>query len=442
MTQFRRPLILLILAIPTLAPLKAEEPWEAPAALYRQGDYTAAYRMAEGRLAEHPGDATLIRLLGMCLLDAGYPHQALEVLREGIRLHPDSVAMAFYLAHANASVGNLDDAQTLAEAILQHAPDSEYAVRCREVLPQLRAMREQRGAPDEGPDRFDVYLRAGFEHDDNVPARAESDPAPGPTSSDRWTASAYLAYRPLEQEYDRLPFTLGVSYTGYQSWHSRREFEAYDVSSHGAGVFVSRQGRWGATPYAARLTGSFSDTDLDGHSFSEVRDLSGVLDLQPASPVTVSLLGGLARKDFAGVKEYPEYFDRDAKDWNAGLGVNLRLLENRLMLSLAYNYLDTDSEGSQFRSGSHGGNASLHLLLPAQIRLAAAVNFQQTDYPDFLPNPTRLDDVWTKTLSLSRPIADDRLILEMNLSRTRADSNLSFADYESTIVGAAISLNL
>ncbi len=420
---------------------RAAEPWTAAADLYRAGEYAEAYRSAEAALAEHPGDANLIRLMGMCLLDAGHAAEALHVLWEGVQLHPDSVAMAYYLAQAYAYAGHVDDAIRLANQIILHAPDSEYARRCRGALPDLLAMQGQRGLQRTATDRFDFYVRAGWEQDDNVPARAKNDPDDSPTDSARWTGSLYAAWRILDQEAEKLPFTLGVSYAAYQSVHERKAFEAYDVGSHTGGAFFTRQGNLGRRVTFSRLAWSISSTELDGESFSEIQSASASLHVQMGPRWTLGVNGGYAWKDFAGEVEFPEYFERDGEEWSGGISSDHRFWNNRLILSLGYGYRESDSEGSQFRSGSHNGNVSASLQLPGTFRLTAGLDYQQTHYADFLPDPARLDDLWTGTLSLVRPFADYRYNLELNLSHSAAESNREFAEYEQTVYGVAVSLN-
>jgi hypothetical protein len=157
---------------------------------------------------------------------------------------------------------------------------------------------------------------------------------------------------------------------------------------------------------------------------------------------TLGVNGGYAWKDFAGAVEFPDYFERDGEEWSGGLSSDHRFWDNRLILSLGYGYRESDSEGSQFRSGSHNGNLSASLQLPARLRLTAGLDYQQTNYSDFLPDPARLDDLWTGTLSLVRPFADYRYNLELNLSHSAAESNREFAEYEQTVYGVAVSLNL
>lgn len=416
-----------------------EEAWSQAAALYQAGEFASAYLQAEQDLENHPNHPVLIRLMGMCLLDAGYPVQAVALLREGVNLHPESVAMAFYLAQAYAYSGYYEDAIVLARQILDHAPESEYGLRCSEALPELLALQQQRGTASGSSDRFDLYVRVGWEEDDNVPARAKNDPAGPPVSSGRWTGSTYVGYTVIHQQAGGSPVSVEATFSGYVSVHEQKEYEAFDVQSYSPGFSLYRQGSLGSKTFFAQFGAGWSDTSLDGEAFSEVQHVNGSLYLQMLPAWTLGFTGGFSWKDFAGEMEFPEFFDRDGEEWQAGLESDHQLFSNRVHLGLRYGYTDSTTSGSQFVQNSHSGNATVSLIFPHAFRLSMGVGYQESYYPEFLPEPERLDDSWTYNATLHKSFAGDRLHLELSWSALSAESTLEFAEYEATIYGCALS---
>ncbi|WFB37789.1 tetratricopeptide repeat protein [Kiritimatiellota bacterium B12222] len=446
--MFKKSLVFIFFALSGMAVTKlvaqdlAQEPWEKPAELYRAGEYKSAYIAAEAALKEHPNDPVLLRLMGMCLLDAGYPDQAAAWLREAVILYPESVSMAFYLAHAYASGGYYDDALKLSEQIIAHAPDSEYAERCRIARPELLSLQQHRGATSNAVDRFDLYIRVGWEYDDNVPARAKNDPVGDPQGSGRWTSSTYMAYSLIEQQAGNLPFSFDLVFSGYASLHDQKEYEAYNVKSYSPGFAISSQGILASRYYFTRVSASSTHTQLDNEDYSQIEDMNGSIYLQVSPNWTLGVLGGYYWKDFDGEVDYPEYYDLDGEEWVAGISSDQRFFKDWLQLTLGYGYASATTGGSQFIQESHSGNGSLNIIFPYELTLLMGLRYQQSDYPDFLPEPERLDDIWTFNATLVKSFQENRYNIELSYTAVSASSNMDYAEYDATIAGLALSLNL
>jgi hypothetical protein len=246
----------------------------------------------------------------------------------------------------------------------------------------------------------------------------------------------------MDQEADNLPFTASLGLSAYRSWHDRNKYEGLNLETEGLSLTLSRSTRFLGGPLYLSLDGGASQTGLDGEDFSQVSTLGAGAYWWPSSSVMFGLKGQQAWNEFEGTSEYPEYFDRDGEDWSAGSSLDLYFAEGRVVLGLTYSYRDSDSEGSQFRFDSHNGGAQLHIQFPMKVRLSGGAEYQQSDYTDFLPTPTRIDDVWTYSAALVRPFLDQKLNLELGYTHIDADSSTEFATYTQNITTLALSLNL
>ncbi len=431
---------LLALVLPMLSiGLSHAEIWEQPAGLLQEADYAGAYKAAEALLAEHPDHPVLLRIQGAALMQAGYAEESVQLLQYAASRHPDSVAISYFLAQAYASAGYLAEALAAADAVIAAAPDSDYALHCREVRPELASMIVVEQALPSAK-RFDVYVRGGYEFDNNVAARSSADEAvAGKAETWRWVTSAYAEWRALDQMADGLPFTLAPAYSYYRTGHQEDEFQGYDVASHTPSLNLSRNGYLGERYYRLRVVGDYSLTELDGGDYSEVAGAQASAGLHWAVFSMIQLSGRYQWNEYESDTDFPEFYSRDGEEWTAGADVYFYLMNNNIVLGLGYDYRVAETDGILFELESHDYNGNISITLPADFRLYASCAYREQDYTKFSPDPRRLDDVVTIYASFSRPLIKDRLMLEAHYTRVVSESTLDFAEYEQEVYGAAVS---
>lgn len=418
----------------------AQEFWDKPADLLQSGDFAGAYAEAEQLLVEHPDDPVLLRIQGVALLSAGYADESVQLLVYALSRHPDRVSFRYYLAQAYAAAGYLAEALAEVDAVIAEAPSSDYARHCREVRPELSSLTVTEQALPAAK-RIDVYLRGGYEFDNNVAARSSADEAiAGKAETWRWVASAYAEWRALDQMADGLPFTLAPAYSYYRTGHQEDEFSGYDVASHTPSLSLSRNGYLGQRYYRLRLAGDYSMTELDGEDYSEVAGAQASAGLHWADFSMLQISGRYQWNEYENDTDFPEYYSRDGEEWTAGVDLYFYLLNNRVVLGLGYDYRVAETDGLLFELESSDYNANVSISLPAEFRVYASYAYREQDYTKFSPDPRRIDDVGTVYASLSRPLVKDRLMLELNYTRVVSDSTLDFAEYEQEVYGAAVSL--
>ena len=90
-------------------------------------DFAGAYQEAQRLLEERPNDLYLLRIKGVCLMEAGYQDQAVAVLRSAVGLDPDSISSRYFLGQALAYRGSIREAVEILESVQSLAPESTYA---------------------------------------------------------------------------------------------------------------------------------------------------------------------------------------------------------------------------------------------------------------------------------------------------------------------------
>ena len=411
--------------------------WTSVGEAFSTSNYPHARTLLENAIEENPTDADLHRILGITHLRTDDFVRAEQAFREALRLNPDSVASRYDLARVLATRGNLRDAETLLEEVVQLAPESVYAARAGEVLPGLRQLRETLLVEDQ-PKRWRLFLRTGVEQDDNVTARSRSAPE-GTETTNRILGSVFFSYRLSDQRIEPALPTLELGGSYYRTHHFDDPFEAFDVESMGARGTLSRNGRLFGIWMDAGLEASYTETDLGGDPFNSDLGFGSHLSLQPFRGLLTTLKFTAHDKSFDREPEFPEFFSRDGWEYEASAAFHLYLLRNRLILGGGYAYLWNDVDGAQFQLNRHRVHGSATLSLPANWRLALTASHANEDYENFVPEPKRDDDVLTLYASLSRPLWTPAWRAEIHGTHTTADSSRDFAEYDRSVIGVAIS---
>ena len=418
----------------------AEEPayWAPVGALVQQQNYQAALQETDRLLLAHADDALLLRVKGICLVELDREGEAVTVLRRAVKLDPSGVAARFYLAQALACQGGAVEAIDLLHEVQKAAPESEYARRAAAVLPDLENLRSSRPALPVAH-RFEVNLRVAGEYDDNVPVRSNHDANRSHAGSFRLVTAADIEFRPLDQQLDKTPFTLGVGYSIYQSVHERRSLNDYDLTSQSARLYLQRSGQFGKTPFKARLTGQYSNDRLGGNPFSDAFGLRAGLELQWAEWAVLSPSYSVDWKNFSNRGNPSSLYSRDGVEQSIGFEQFFYTFHNKLVLSLGYAYRWADTDGQQFRLNSHRIKFSATVALPGKWSWANTVSYATEDYVDFVPTPRRADDVITFSTVFSRPLWNPNATFDISYSHTASLSTDADADYRRNIVGMGLS---
>ena len=410
--------------------------WRHAGDLIQAGNYAGALKESERLLAERPNDVLLLRFKGICRMETGHQDEAVTVLRRAVTLNPNSIASRFYLAQALAYQGGAVEASDLLREIQRMAPDSEYARRAAAVLPDLENLRNSRQAMP-AQKRWDVTLRVAGEYDDNVPARASQDPNIPQAASFRLVTAADLEFRPLDQNLDQTPITLGVGYSFYQSLHERSSLEGFDLTSNSGRLYLQRSGQTAGMPYKARLTGHYTDDQLGGNQFDTSEGLRSDLDLQLSDWAVLAPFYSADWKNFRNKGNPPSQFSRDGLDQSIGFNQYFYTFHNKLVLSVGYAYRWADTDGQEFQLSSHQLNSSATVALPWKLNWVTSLAYANEDYLDFTPTPRRINNVITVSTVLSRPLWNPNVTADASYSYTTSLSTRT-DDYKRNIIGLGL----
>ncbi|MES2597757.1 MAG: tetratricopeptide repeat protein [Verrucomicrobiota bacterium] len=421
------------------------------AAVVREGDPARSIAAADALLQDSPQNVTALRVKAIALMEQEQLPSAIALLRQALKIDPDSVACRYYLAEALGTNGDITESVELLDEVKRRAPDSEYARRADVVLPELRPMAASLSPTyqstslggmmqmtDNAAARFRFQARAALEYDDNVPLRGENSNLPGPQASGRAVLGWALDYSPWQQELDSLAVSLGFTYDGYRSWHERTALNNYDVNQNILGAYVERQGELATLPYRARLSGNWEYTEVGNEFFNHAEGFKVLFDLQWKPWTLTSFHYNYDHKDFSDNTSFPAAFSRDGSYHNIGLDQYFYLLNNKLILGVGYAYRWTETQGAQFNTNSHGVNVSAQVALPWKITWRSSAAYGSEDYTDYVPNPQRLDNFWIFSTALSRPICTDNMTVELSYTYSCADSSVTFAEYQRQVVGLGL----
>lgn len=434
-------LVVTTLAVP-LSSSPAEEIWETPVALIEEEHYSAALESLDSALAQYPTDSLLLRLKGYVLFITDRDVEAVPVLEAAVAADASDLAARYYLAQALAYAGRVQESISDLEDLIALDPSSEYAVKAREWLPQLRPLQSQ--APAETFDvpvehvtldnvekpgkRWTLVLQTGLKYDSNVPASSDH-----PQSSWASVISGFGSYDFLRPSLDNTPFRLGVSSSAYQLWYFKKELSSYNVTGYALEPYASYKGQIGPFPFQISLNGSWEVVWLDGSWFNTDWKAGSSLDVF----LLDWLLGGLkfqyTNSTYDNDTPYPEFYSRDGNTYDGMAELTAFLLDGRLTVGLGGGMAAYDTKGSQYEALSPKARVFAAYELPYGFNLSFAAEYQGSNYYQFSPDPTRLDHVWTLGPTLRKTIWEG-LSASVSYTFITAVSSQTFAEYQRHVV--------
>ena len=418
-----------------------ENNWRHAGDLIQSGDYASALKELDRLLSERPEDVTLLRLKGICLLQLGEVDGAISILQQALKKDSTSIACRYYLAQAFATRGSISLAIDLLRGVQKNAPESLYAQQAASILPELENLAVT-GQALSDKRRWNLSLRSGTEYDDNVLNRSRHDD--GDPGSWRLLMASYFEFRPIDQEIDSKPFTLGAGYGVYSSFHTREKFNDFNLLAQTARLFISHASQLKSVPYKAQLSGDYAYNRLGNHPYSHEAGVGTDLDVQWAPWATFSPTYSIHWKNVSDDTDIPELFSRDGHEQVLGVRQRFFTFKNKVIFDIYYNFRWTSAEGSQFdkqRSNEVGG--ATHLNLPWKIRFSTGVSYQNENYIRFAPSPPdRVENEVTTYATLSRPLWANGLTLETTYSHNTAESGADFADLHRNVYGISLSYSI
>lgn len=412
--------------------------WKKAGELIQSGNLEEAIEEIDRHLVEMPDDVLLLRIKGVCFLKLGKLEQAENFSRKAVEVQPSNIAANFYLANALAGQGNIPEAIDLLVFIKDTAPESPYAEKAEELLPQLRSF-ETNLRPTDKKKKWNLYLGLSNEYDSNVPARSRHQKNTV-TDSYRTASSGVFEYRFIDQDIDAIGLTLGARHSSYYSWHQKRKFSDYDLAVNSSDLILARSGRLISFPYKLKLEGGYTNTRLGSKRYSHAAKLGSDLAVEWNKRATLIPKYSLVWEDFKYTGADPGKYSLSGRTHCFGLDHYLRMLKDKVVWGLGYEYRVADTKGSQFKRDAYNVFTSVNIALPQGMSLSSRVGYMNSSYTKYEPVPKRLDKVFRTSADLTCPLSEDILFLTLGYSYLQSESKVDFADYRRNVFRVSLDL--
>ncbi len=414
--------------------------WQKAGNLIKTGNINQALQEINQLLTKKPNDVLLLRLKGICLIKLNKTNQAVKILQKAVNIDPNNIAARFYLAKALTYQGNILEPIDILNFIQEKAPNSPYAKMAEKIIPKLRSTAIIKNPLDKKK-RWNIYGNIALEYDDNVPSRSRAEDNTV-TDSFRPVISGAFEYRFIDQNIDDKNFTLGARHSLYYSWHEKNKFSSYDLKANSSDIFYKKNGMFSDLPYSIEITGNYSNTRLGDKHYSDTAGISSSVSVEWYKKAVLIPNYSITWEDFKNDTSEPEKYSLDSITHSIGLEHYLQLLNDKLMWGLGYQYRNSNADGNQFDMDSHNIFTSFDLALPHDISLGTRIDYTNSDYTKYDPEPKRLDKIITVNTALTYPLKKDRVFLKIGHTYLRSQSERSFSDYKRNILSISLGFYL
>jgi hypothetical protein len=391
-------------------------------ASFEQKDFAAAEEAFRAALREAPEDYRATRYLGMTL-NRGGSKEAASLLKQALRMNPLDPAVNFNLGVYYYDKAVFPEARDYFETTAELAPNTEYAVQAAQYL---AAMKEKGQKP------WSLDAAVGMQYDSNVILGSDNAPLPGGISR----KSDWLGILYLKGQYDLLRsggFRSGVSYSVYQSLHSR--LSDFNVTQQVAGLNTSYE-----LSRAVTLKGSYAYEYVlvGGDTYDDMHTLTPALVFNYGSGFSTTIDYGYSSVHFSDSGLFPDNSDRTGFNHRVGISEFMPLTD---VLSVKAGYaFDKDKARRDFWAYS-GNKVFAELTLKPFGGLTADIyaEYYRKDYEGVSPasGARRNDEVQTYSLTLTRRLSD-AVNLVLGQAYIRNQSNIPVFDYKRAITSAFI----
>lgn len=411
--------------------------WSLAKSFLKQGDYPKALLETEKVLKKTPDDIVALRLKANILLALKRDAEAVETLRKALQIDTESVATKYYLGKALLYAGGLGEAMILWNEVITDAPESMYAQHAMKMMPKLESTKVNLRVSD--PKKLKVIVRAAREYDTNVSSRAKNSTETSPKASGRFVFSGYLKYDITKQRYKNKNFSSSLAYSVYQSYHDRKIYNDYDVTSQNISFSVGKDTIVADKDVKFTLKANVSKVHLANESYSDGFGIGFDTGIVFSKKAYLKLGVNADFADYKDDSAYPVYYNRDGKTFSFDATQYFYFMDNKFILAPHYKYINDNTDGMQFRQKSYHVGLSTYAQVACDTNVAITVKYMSKDYEEFTPDPKRLDDVYSVTVSVSRGLLGvEGLNCEISYNYKESFSSRDYADYERSVTSMAV----
>lgn len=394
-------------------------------------NFETALPKIETLLKKFPDNFELQKLKAFVLSETGDADEAIAFLYELKSAHPKDAGLRLILAQTLSKDGQLKLSATELEELIALGDTSTLAA-SEELLTQVNA-----GLKVIHKDQWTIYSTLSVEYDTNP---AAIPVVGGGQGGESWktTASLHIAYEIIDQDRDEMPFSWVVSGTGYQSFHDNQALRRLDVTNGSVGSYLKHECSFLDRPLTLTVGTEWGKMFLGSNEYFRYTNGYANANWRLLDNAGLTTSYRYAHEEYAADTAFPGLFSLDGDIHTGSIGGYAFLLDGKALITANYAYSAADRLGTQFASDAHSANTAIRFYLPWEMQLVASVGFTTEDYELFLPQPARLDNVWRYSIALEKELPVEGLKAVLSYSKTVADSNQGFFNYDREIFGLSL----
>lgn len=298
------------------------------------GDSTGVHGYLQARLAQQPHDATAWRLLGQLRQKEGDLPGAVEALRKAAQYDPQNASVQFHLAEILNAQGDVDQARTHYQRVVQLAPESRYAKLAAQHAgidsePQItlasyeitrfddsQRLEDSRQLRDELNQPYALRFETGLLYNTNVALTPISRGLfPG-------TRDSFQVFLSPEFEFNLIDHDGWLAGPLVRGEFTRNEsdFDQFDLQSYTGGAFVERAYQTVESLLVPRMAYEFTLDQFDGETFGDRHRLTTSLASYWNNGNITVFAWTVDYTDFAFDGPFPDLTSRDGWTNTLSLG--------------------------------------------------------------------------------------------------------------------------
>jgi len=388
----------------------------------QEKNYAKAVYLFDKVISENPEDVLSVYRGGICAYRMGRFSDALIRLSKAASMSPSVKPNADYYAGICAyKIGDMNVAFEKFSMVRLTAVSDKLKADAEKWLDVIEAEKASMKP-------YFLYASAGVTYDDNVvldPMDADLFHHQGDFSAVGYVSGRYNLINQRD-------FKTGIGYSHYQTHHSR--WRDYDIAGSIGDFFV--QYRAGRCRLGLRYLPSYYWVQAE--SFLARNDVTPEVSWNVNEATTASL---------SYTYRHNNYFTDPGRDGHANIGSLdfVRALPDKIgslsgQLSYEKNYArSSDEDYGQFEAGA---GLNLRIMDMTVLSLSAIFDSKHYDSKDSVFGVKRRDSRYYAGLSLTRSIFYDWLSISLDLDHTFNDSNIKYYKYRRNTVSFSVAANL
>ncbi|MCP4106760.1 MAG: DUF560 domain-containing protein [Desulfobacteraceae bacterium] len=379
----------------------------------KKSDYRKAADLFMEIAGENPSDALAHYHAGMNLYNQELFGKALKYLLKAARLSSAIKDNAYYYSGiCYWKTGEFEKAAKKFEYVRDNANSEKFRANAQSMLQSTEK-------PLESKKPYSLYLKIGYQYDDNV--RLESLDSDVSADDSDYVVEGYFSGK--YNVIDRKDLKTGIEYSHYQTWH--KELGEYDLT----GSIIDINAKYNLHPFTFGFSYLPSYYWVDSETYLRQHRFRPEVMWKADENLTVRFSYSYYTNN------YPRDDARDGHANDVFLDLYYTLSDKKGYLFGGIGYEDI-SASSDNCYGQFTANFGILLNLPHDMSLSLMGKYYNRDYDntDTLYRVKRQDAKWLGAISLSRKLYYDWLSVLGEFDYMTTDSNINTYEYDRKVV--------